>query len=82
MYACGAVAAAGAPGMSGVSSWTEPQDDSGEETGAAAIWSLQWGGGPKSSEVTVWTPQGPGWKGGAFDTGPFMHTSWMPNEII
>lgn len=47
------VAAVGAPGVSGVSSRTQSEDDSGEETGAPAVWSLQRGGSPQSSEVTV-----------------------------
>lgn len=48
-----AVAAVGAPGVSGVSSRTQSEDDSSEETGTPAIWSLQRGRGPQSSEVAV-----------------------------
>lgn len=48
-----AVAAVGAPGVSGVSSRTQSENDSGKKTGTPTIWSLQRGGGPQSSEVAL-----------------------------
>lgn len=57
------LAVAGAPGVPGVSTRTQFENDGGEETSAVSRRSLQRSGGPQSPEVTFWTPQSSRWEG-------------------
>lgn len=57
------IAVTGAFGVPCVKTRKVTEDDSGETTSTVSLRSFQWSWGPQSSEISVWAPQGFGWKG-------------------
>lgn len=58
-------AAAGAPGVSGVPSRAQFENDCGKEASSIPCRGVQWGGSPQGSQIPVWAPQSFGWEGGS-----------------
>ena len=56
-------AAAGAPGVPGLTARAVPADDGGQAAGAVPSRRVQRGGGAQGAEVAVRAPQGPGREG-------------------